>query len=135
MASVSLSSVVATTTSVIASTEGLSKEVTTSMATTTALESLMLVTTTPTSSLLSVSNLDATVTTMAGILGKIFYLIFHIIPSILYWVITFSTITVPTSLFTLFSMTLTFTMNFTTLYDEPSPPPSLIYLPNSIKSD
>ena len=36
-------------------------------------------------------------------------------PAILYWIITFATITVPTWLFTLFSMSLTFTMNFTTL--------------------
>ena len=37
------------------------------------------------------------------------------IPGILYWLITFSTITLPTWLFTLFSMSLTFTMSFTTV--------------------
>ncbi|KIX07221.1 uncharacterized protein Z518_01874 [Rhinocladiella mackenziei CBS 650.93] len=37
------------------------------------------------------------------------------IPSALFWVIAFTTITLPTWLFTLFSMSLTFTMNFTTL--------------------
>ena len=39
----------------------------------------------------------------------------RIIPGLLFWVITFATITLPTWLFTLFSMSLTFTMNFTTL--------------------
>ena len=34
----------------------------------------------------------------------------------LIWIITFTTITVPTVLFALFSTSLTFTMNFTTLY-------------------
>ena len=34
----------------------------------------------------------------------------------LIWIITFSTITLPTVLFALFSTSLTFTMNFTTLY-------------------
>jgi len=37
------------------------------------------------------------------------------IPGALLWIITFTTITLPTWLFTLFSMSLTFTMNFTTL--------------------
>lgn len=41
--------------------------------------------------------------------------VFRIIPGLLFWVITFATITLPTWLFTLFSMSLTFTMNFTTL--------------------
>jgi lysophospholipid hydrolase len=54
--------------------------------------------------------------TMAGWIGWLFTFVFHTIPSVLYWVITFTTITLPTWLFTLFSMSLTFTMNFTTLY-------------------
>ncbi|CAG7997102.1 unnamed protein product [Penicillium salamii] len=53
--------------------------------------------------------------TMAGWIGWVFTLIFHTIPSLLYWIITFATITLPTWLFTLFSMSLTFTMNFTTI--------------------
>lgn len=53
--------------------------------------------------------------TMAGWIGWVFTFIFQVIPSVLYWIITFSTITLPTWLFTLFSMSLTFTMNFTTL--------------------
>ncbi|KAJ5773717.1 hypothetical protein N7457_008613 [Penicillium paradoxum] len=53
--------------------------------------------------------------TMAGWIGWVFTFIFHTVPSALYWVITFSTITLPTWLFTLFSMSLTFTMNFTTI--------------------
>ncbi|CAL5871589.1 uncharacterized protein PFLUO_LOCUS5842 [Penicillium psychrofluorescens] len=52
---------------------------------------------------------------MAGWIGWVFTFIFQVIPSVLYWIITFSTITLPTWLFTLFSMSLTFTMNFTTL--------------------
>lgn len=52
---------------------------------------------------------------MAGWIGWVFTLIFHTIPSLLYWIITFATITLPTWLFTLFSMSLTFTMNFTTM--------------------
>mgnify|MGYP001658214285 CR=1 FL=1 len=53
--------------------------------------------------------------TMAGWIGWVFTFVLQTIPSVLYWVITFSTITLPTWLFTLFSMSLTFTMNFTTL--------------------
>ncbi|KAL6238242.1 lysophospholipase nte1 [Aspergillus navahoensis] len=56
-----------------------------------------------------------TPTTMVGWIGWVFSLVFQTIPSVLYWIITFSTITLPTWLFTLFSMSLTFTMNFTTL--------------------
>jgi lysophospholipid hydrolase len=50
-----------------------------------------------------------------GLLGRVILTIMRVIPGVLYWVITFSTITLPTWLFTLFSTTLTFTMNFTTL--------------------
>ncbi|KAL8812327.1 MAG: hypothetical protein Q9223_007321 [Gallowayella weberi] len=39
----------------------------------------------------------------------------RLIPAILLWIITFTTITLPTVLFTLFSTSLTFTMNATTL--------------------
>ncbi|KAE8162854.1 lysophospholipase nte1 [Aspergillus tamarii] len=56
-----------------------------------------------------------TPSTMAGWFGWVFSFFFQVIPSVLYWVITFATITLPTWLFTLFSMSLTFTMNFTTL--------------------
>ncbi|PGG97953.1 lysophospholipase NTE1 [Blastomyces parvus] len=52
---------------------------------------------------------------MASFAGRVFVFLFHIVPGVLYWVITFTTITLPTWLFTLFSMSLTFTMNFTTL--------------------
>ncbi|CAI7649357.1 unnamed protein product [Penicillium discolor] len=52
---------------------------------------------------------------MAGWIGWVFTLVFHTLPSVLYSIITFSTITLPTWLFTLFSMSLTFTMNFTTI--------------------
>ncbi|KAF2111609.1 neuropathy target esteras-like protein [Lophiotrema nucula] len=50
-----------------------------------------------------------------GLLGRVILTILRVIPGFLYWIITFTTITLPTWLFTLFSMSLTFTMNFTTL--------------------
>ncbi|KKA22309.1 Lysophospholipase [Rasamsonia emersonii CBS 393.64] len=60
-------------------------------------------------------------TIMPGVIGRLFLFVFHAVPSFLYWVITFTTITLPTGLFTLFSMSLTFTMNFTTLRLPPEP--------------
>jgi lysophospholipid hydrolase len=54
-----------------------------------------------------------------GLLGRVILAILRVIPGVLYWAITFTTITLPTWLFTLFSMSLTFTMNFTTLYAFP----------------
>lgn len=50
-----------------------------------------------------------------GLLGRVILTILRVIPGLLYWIITFTTISLPTWLFTLFSTTLTFTMNFTTL--------------------
>lgn len=50
-----------------------------------------------------------------GIFGRMTLFLIRVIPGILYWLITFSTITMPTFLFTLFSTSLTFTMNATTL--------------------
>ncbi|KAF1959912.1 neuropathy target esteras-like protein [Byssothecium circinans] len=50
-----------------------------------------------------------------GVLGRVVLSILSVLPGTLYWIITFTTITLPTWLFTLFSMSLTFTMNFTTL--------------------
>lgn len=47
--------------------------------------------------------------------GGILLAILQIIPSLLYWIITFTTISLPTWLFTLFSTSLTVTMNATTL--------------------
>jgi lysophospholipid hydrolase len=58
-------------------------------------------------------------TAMPGALGQLLVFFLHTIPSILFWVIGFATITIPTWLFTLFSMSLTFTMNFTTMYVPP----------------
>ncbi|KAJ5633407.1 Lysophospholipase nte1 [Penicillium lividum] len=52
---------------------------------------------------------------MTGWIGWVFTFAFQVVPRALYWFITFTTITLPTWLFTLFSMSLTFTMNFTTL--------------------
>ncbi|KAM5447746.1 phosphatidylcholine and lysophosphatidylcholine phospholipase [Microsporum audouinii] len=52
---------------------------------------------------------------MADFAGTVFLFFVQVLPGLLYSVITFTTITVPTALFTLFSMSLTFTMNFTTL--------------------
>jgi lysophospholipid hydrolase len=52
---------------------------------------------------------------MFASLGRLILSLLSIIPGVLFWLITFATITLPTWLFTLFSMSLTFTMNFTTL--------------------
>jgi hypothetical protein len=46
-----------------------------------------------------------------GILGRVILSILSVLPTLLFWV----SYTLPTWLFTLFSMSLTFTMNFTTL--------------------
>lgn len=51
-----------------------------------------------------------------GMMGRAVYAMARVIPGILIWIITFTTITLPTVLFALFSTSLTFTMNFTTLY-------------------
>ncbi|TVY80841.1 Lysophospholipase NTE1 [Lachnellula suecica] len=53
--------------------------------------------------------------TLLGSFGRMTLYLITIIPGILYWVITFTTITLPTFLFTLFSTSLTVTMNATTL--------------------
>lgn len=45
----------------------------------------------------------------------------RLLPWLLYWVITFATITLPTWLFTLASYSMTFTLNATTLYVPSSP--------------
>ncbi|KAF2086568.1 neuropathy target esteras-like protein [Saccharata proteae CBS 121410] len=50
-----------------------------------------------------------------GLFLRVILAILKVIPGLLYWIITFTTITLPTWLFTLFSMSLTVTMNFTTL--------------------
>ncbi|KAF2645038.1 patatin-like serine hydrolase [Massarina eburnea CBS 473.64] len=50
-----------------------------------------------------------------GVLAHVILAVLSVLPGTLYWIITFTTITLPTWLFTLFSMSLTFTMNFTTL--------------------
>jgi lysophospholipid hydrolase len=50
-----------------------------------------------------------------GFLARAILTVLRVLPGTLYWIITFTTITLPTWLFTLFSMSLTFTMNFTTL--------------------
>lgn len=55
-------------------------------------------------------------TNMWGSLARFVLFLLSIIPGILFWLITFATITLPTWLFTLFSTSLTFTMNATTLY-------------------
>ncbi|KAL8947918.1 MAG: hypothetical protein Q9222_005843 [Ikaeria aurantiellina] len=53
--------------------------------------------------------------TWAGQLGQAILAMAKLIPALLFWIVTFSTITFPTMLFTLFSTSLTFTMNATTL--------------------
>ncbi|TKA26106.1 Lysophospholipase NTE1 [Salinomyces thailandicus] len=62
-----------------------------------------------------------TVTTAAlpqssfGMLGGLFLGLFTVIPGLLYWIISFVTLTLPAWLFTFLSTSLTFTMNMTTL--------------------
>ncbi|KAI9681496.1 MAG: phosphatidylcholine and lysophosphatidylcholine phospholipase [Caeruleum heppii] len=51
----------------------------------------------------------------SGLILHLLYLIFRPIPGLLYWLLAFTGLTLPTWLFTLFSTSLTFTMNFTTL--------------------
>ena len=46
---------------------------------------------------------------------RVLVFLLSIIPGLLFWLITFTTITLPTWLFTFFSVSLTFTMNATTL--------------------
>ena len=50
-----------------------------------------------------------------GMLGGLLLGLFTIVPSLLYWIISFVTLTLPTWLFTFLSTSLTFTMNMTTL--------------------
>ena len=61
------------------------------------------------------ANYPSSSSSFVSLLGRSLLLIAKFIPGLLYWIVTFSTITLPTILFTLFSMSLTFTMNFTTL--------------------
>ena len=63
-------------------------------------------------SVLGMKPTDTTPSTTFGLLGRVILSIFSVLPTILYWV----TYTLPTWLFTLFSMSLTFTMSFTSLY-------------------
>lgn len=56
---------------------------------------------------------------MWGAFCRFVLFVLRIIPGFLVWLITFTTITLPTWLFTLFSTSLTFTMNATTLYVSP----------------
>ncbi|TAQ87140.1 hypothetical protein B7494_g4526 [Chlorociboria aeruginascens] len=50
-----------------------------------------------------------------AVFGRLILFLIKIVPGVLYWLITFSSITMPTFLFMLFSTSLTFTMNATTL--------------------
>ncbi|RDW77034.1 lysophospholipase NTE1 [Coleophoma cylindrospora] len=56
-----------------------------------------------------------TSTSWLSSLGNTIWFFFKVIPGVLFWLITFTTITMPSFLFTLFSTSLTFTMNATTL--------------------
>ncbi|KAL8824722.1 MAG: hypothetical protein Q9170_008064 [Blastenia crenularia] len=53
--------------------------------------------------------------TWTGILGQAILVMVKLVPALLLWIITFATLTLPSLLFTLFSTSLTFTMNATTL--------------------
>ncbi|CBY00017.1 phosphatidylcholine and lysophosphatidylcholine phospholipase [Plenodomus lingam] len=62
-------------------------------------------------SMASAKGTEAASSTTFGLLGRVILSILGVLPTILYWV----SYTIPAWLFTLFSMSLTFTMNFTTL--------------------
>ena len=51
-----------------------------------------------------------------ALVGQALFVMVRALPGLLIWIITFTTMTLPTLLFALFSTSLTFTMNFTTLY-------------------
>ncbi|KAI9683880.1 MAG: phosphatidylcholine and lysophosphatidylcholine phospholipase [Trizodia sp. TS-e1964] len=53
--------------------------------------------------------------TLLGLIWRLLLFLLTGLPSTLYWLFTFSTLTLPALLFTLFSTSLTFTMNFTTI--------------------
>ncbi|KAK8238304.1 lysophospholipase NTE1 [Phyllosticta capitalensis] len=53
--------------------------------------------------------------TSLGLVGRLILAILKVIPGLLFWIITFGTITLPTWIFTVASMSLTVTMNATTL--------------------
>lgn len=53
--------------------------------------------------------------TWLGLLARFILFILKAIPLLLYWVITFTTLTLPSWLFTMFSTSLTFTLNATTV--------------------
>jgi lysophospholipid hydrolase len=53
--------------------------------------------------------------TWAGLIVNSILFFLKIIPGVLYWLITFTTLTLPTWLFAIFSTSLTFTLNATTL--------------------
>ena len=63
--------------------------------------------------------IDSDSTSWLALLGQILVTMARGMSGLLIWIITFTTITLPTLLFALFSTSLTFTMNFTTLYVEP----------------
>ncbi|KAI4108476.1 MAG: hypothetical protein L6R37_001080 [Teloschistes peruensis] len=69
----------------------------------------------PHTSALAVLSNGSTSTGSMGAFGQLVLATVRLIPTVLFWLITFTTITLPTVLFTLFSTSLTFTMNATTL--------------------
>lgn len=88
-----------------------------------AIQSTMSATTTSNSSLASAVALATAAAqedgqasrTWLGLLWAMLLFTVRVIPGVLYWLVTFTTISIPTFLFTLFSTSLTFTMNATTL--------------------
>lgn len=62
-------------------------------------------------SVAAVKATEIVTTSTFGLFGRVVLSMLSVLPSVLYWM----TYTLPTLLFTLFSMSLTFTMNFTTL--------------------
>lgn len=64
----------------------------------------------------AVSQIDGQTTNVFSKIVNALYLAVKIIPGFLVWLAAFATFTLPAWVFTTFSMSLTFTMNVTTLY-------------------
>jgi lysophospholipid hydrolase len=61
-----------------------------------------------------------------GVFANVTLAIIHLLSSVIYWVVRITTFSIPSLLFSLFSTSLTVTMNATTLYAEPGLTSSLV---------
>lgn len=63
-----------------------------------------------------ISQMDGQTTNVFSKIANVLYLVVRIVPGFVVWLAAFATFTLPAWVFTTFSMSLTFTMNVTTLY-------------------